>query len=96
MRLAVSVSKAAEHRVGERSPENFLNSIEEVRDYTLANEAKYFVNIRGHKAEKGIKPLDFKSAYVQAQNLIAEGYSDRDVFISAIIEKVATADDIDF
>lgn len=96
MRLAVSVTKAAEHRVGEKSPENFLNSVEAVKNYVNEYGAKFFVNIRGQKADHGIQPTDFRTAYGKALALVTEGYADRDVFISAIIDKVASISDIDF
>jgi hypothetical protein len=96
MRLAVSVTKAAEHRVGERSPENFLNSLEDVKQYMQDYDVAFFTNIRGCKCEKGIKPMTFKEAYANALESLSDGYDRRDVFISAILNKTATVEDIDF
>ena len=96
MRLAISVSKSVEHRSDERSPENFLNSLEEVKQYTQDYDVAFFTNVRGHKCEKGTKPMTFKEAYAHALQLVNEGYDRRDVFISAISNKTATVEDIDF
>lgn len=96
MRLAISVSKAQEHRVEERSTDNFLNSVEDVKQYATDYDVSFFVNIRGQKAEKGVKPLTFKEAYVKALALVNEGYSKHDVFISAVLNEIASPEDIDF
>ena len=75
---------------------NFLNSVEDVKQYTEGRDVAYFVNVRGVHDSKEAPMQSFKEAVQKAENLVSCGTLKGDIFISVSFQEYATSDDIDF
>lgn len=79
----------------EGSRENFINTLDELREYISTGEFAFFVNIRGEHGNKNAPYPTYKQAYQYAEGVVAGGTPASNVFISCVRQEIATADDID-
>ena len=79
----------------EGSRENFLNTVEEVKEYVSKGDFVFFVNIRGVSGEHSAPHQTFRQAYAKAEDIAAGGTPVQDIYISCVSQQVATSDDID-
>ena len=75
---------------------NFLNTIEEVREYTEGRDVAYFVNVRGITDTHEAPLPNFKSAVKKAEDIRENGTAKENIFISVAFQEYATSEDIDF
>lgn len=80
----------------EGAKENFLNTLEELKQYVANGEFAFFVNVKGVHGETNAPFTTYKAAHQYAERLIDEaGYNAKNVYISCVTQQYATADDID-
>lgn len=75
---------------------NFLNTVEEVKDYVEGRDVAYFVNVRGVTDTHEAPVNSFKHALKKAESIRELGTSRENIFISVAFQEFATADDVDF
>lgn len=75
---------------------NFLNTVEEVKQYTEGRDVAYFVNVRGVTDTHEAPVSSFRHAVKKAEDIRETGTAREDIFISVAFQEFATSDDIDF